>query len=184
MRLSSTQQLRSRSQHAGIVVQRARIVVLGLMLAACGKVGEKHADVDGGPLDTGVDTVICVSAPPGLQSRWAAETSAKDDTGAHNGTGIGNLFGYIPGVHGLAFRLDGSTNLVLIDDGDALWPTGSFSIEAWVQTTSSGMVVSKYQCGNLCPSTMANALWRLRIVSGGAAQFELRVDGSQKIGRA
>jgi hypothetical protein len=107
--------------------------------------------------------------------------NASDDTGLHGGTPIGANFGYAPGEHGLAFLLDGSMNVVSIDDGDALWPDGSFSLEAWVKTITSGNAMSKYQCGKSCPSNVSTAYWALSVGASGAAAFALRTDASQNV---
>lgn len=159
-----------------------RIVVLWVTLVACGSVAGNHPDAapDSAPSDASTDGPTCAANPPGLAGRWRGEMNTTDDTAAHNGTPIGNNLGYAPGQHGLAFLLDGSTNVVSINDADTLWPAASFSLEAWVKTTSSGNVLSKYQCGGKCPSS-SNAYWALSVSAAGAASFSLRTDAAQTI---
>jgi hypothetical protein len=160
-----------------------RIVVLWVTLVGCGSVAGHHPDagIDAAPGDASIDGPPCAANPAGLAGRWRGEMNPSDDTAAHNGTPIGNNLGYAPGQHGLAFLLDGATNVVSISDGDALWPAASFSVEAWVKTFASGNVISKYQCGGKCPSAVSTAYWALSVAGTGAAAFNLRTDAAQTI---
>jgi hypothetical protein len=165
---------------------------------ACGSVSGNRADasidapqpdalltidastIDGPAIDgPTIDAMTCVSSPMGLDGRWRGEMNANDDVpNGHNGVTVGSSFNYVPGKHGFAFQLDGSTNAVTIDEADTLWPEASFSLEAWVKTTDSGSpshIVSKYQCGSLCP-VGSNALWGLWISRTGHPGFEFRSD--------
>src|SRR5439155_11483336 len=69
---------------------------------------------------------------------------------------------------GYALSFDGTSGYVSIPDNPVQYPgTGSFTIEAWIQTasTSSQYIVSKYECGEDCPGG-ANSLYDLDIISG------------------
>src|SRR5437764_1334327 len=129
----------------------------GLFVAACGSVAAtpdaKPVVVDapiGADAPPGIDAATCAPAPAGLAARWRGENNANDDQGLFNGTVNGNI-AYTPGKHGSAFLLDGSTAYITADDGDTLWPTGSFSIEGWIKTGSAPAaavaVWIKYGCG-------------------------------------
>ncbi len=106
--------------------------------------------------------------PANLNARWRGDSNTNDDSGnAYNGTAVGNNLSYTQGKHGMAFLFDGTTNEVKVDDGDALWPAPSFSVEAWVKTPTSApaQLVMKYQCAGACPAYKAYAYYSLRIAS-------------------
>jgi hypothetical protein len=129
---------------------------------------------DGGP----IDSRACVASPPGLQARWRGDMNTNDDTGVFNGTGHGNLE-YTPGRHGSAFLLDGVGALVTADPSDALYPPASFSIEAWINTTATGVyvtVVNKYDCGG--SDGCSGSFWGIDVDMNGHVNFALRVTGS------
>jgi hypothetical protein len=162
-----------------------RIALLGL-LAACGSVGGKpdatvsHDTPIDTPSDAMRDASTCVPRPSTLIAEWRGEMNANDSLASHyNGTTVGNVT-YTAGKHGSAFLFDGSSAYVTIDDGDALWPAASFSLEAWVNTTHSGSLMQKYQCWDNCPANESDAFWALDI-SSGAADFEQRPDASGTI---
>lgn len=155
--------------------------------AACGSIANKSPDASPG-IDSHVsvdgpttDAVTCAANPIGLEGRWRGEMNTNDDTMAHNGTAVGTNLGYAPGKHGFAFLLDGTTNVIAVDDGDALWPAASFSLEAWVKTTSHGNVISKYQCGGYCPANDSQAYYGLSVGGTGAVSFDIRTDASPTI---
>ncbi len=161
-------------------------------LAACGKVNSKTPDartVDSpraidAPADSrGVDAPSCFATPVGLGGRWRAEMNTNDDTGNSTASAAGTgTLGYAPSIHGYAFSLDGAT-AISINDGDALWPAASFSLEAWVKlssATATNVVMEKYQCSNACPAG-SNAYYSLVVTGGGHPDFEFRTDASQNI---
>lgn len=169
-----------------------RMVVLAL-LVACGKVGStkpSDAAMQGDsprPIDSPMvdarmpDGPTCFATPVGLGGRWRAEMTTTDDTNNSTSSTIGTL-GYAPSIHGYAFSLDGATTIA-VNDGDALWPSASFTLEAWVKMSgaaATNTVLSKYQCGNACPAG-SNALYGMYITSGGHPDFELRTDASANI---
>jgi concanavalin A-like lectin/glucanase superfamily protein len=164
--------------------------VVLMSLAACGSVANKNP-VDAPPAHDGkvdaphsdapgIDAPTCAQNPPGLAARWRGDSTAADDTGTYNGTAVGSV-AYVPGKHGMAFELNGTNELVSINDGDALWPASSFSIEAWVNTTNattSSYVISKYQCMSSCPNNVANAFYGISLTAAGVPYFDVRPDGS------
>lgn len=156
-----------------------KLVSCVVALAACGSVGDK-AKQDAPDRDTAVDTTTidgrtCAANPTGLALRYRGEMNLTDDLGTTTATAHGATLGYAPGKHGFAFLLDGSTNVITVDDADALWPADSFSIEAWVKTTAAGVVLEKYQCQNFCPGN-SNAFWSMSIDGSGHPSFSLRTN--------
>lgn len=163
-------------------MRKALLFVFGL--SACGGVNEIPKDAavkqDAPASDgRGIDAATCVPTPSNLNARWRGDGNTNDDSGnAYNGTAIGTL-SYTPGKHGMAYLFDGSSNFVRINEGDALWPSASFSVEAWVKTTSTsgGQLVMKYQCAGSCPAP-SYAYYSLRFDTSGNPIFEFRSDAS------
>lgn len=120
----------------------------------------------------------CAATPPGLKARYRAENDATDVTGTFNGTTVGANFGYTPGKYGAAFLFDGVDDTVTIDDGDLLWPSASFSLEAWVRTsaTAAGFIIAKYACGDQCPANVSLAYFGIYVTQGGHPGFDFRPD--------
>ena len=80
----------------------------------------------------------CVEPPAGLVSWWPGEGAASDIQDGNHGTLFGGVT-FSAGKVGQAFGFDGvSTTRVEIADSANLRFPGSFTFEAWVQTTSSG----------------------------------------------
>jgi hypothetical protein len=147
------------------------LTALAVVWAGCGKVDSPNVDA---AEDDDPDAATCAASPSGLAGRWRGDDDAADQTGAYPGTPLGDL-GYTAGRHGRAFLFDGTDDLVAIDDGDALWPVGSFSIEAWVRTTRSGPIVQKYECGGVC-QVGSGSYWSLGIADTGNPAFTYRVE--------
>jgi hypothetical protein len=144
-----------------------------VLVAACGSSKPQQAvdanDTDAPPVDSPGD--MCVPSPAALRARWRGEHNTLDDTGNYNGTAVATL-GYVAGRHGMAFKLDGLMSLVTADPNDALWPSASFSIEAWVRTTGvSGTFLSKYDCGG---TGCGASLWGFRLDDQGHPQSQIR----------
>ena len=160
-----------------------RIAVLGL-LAACGSssrhtpdAGAQDARAIDSMIDAAPDAATCAAKPASLAGRWRADMNANDSAGTYNGTTHGTLT-YTAGKYGSAFALDGSTSYVTVDDGDTLWPAGSFSISAWINTEyNTGQIVEKYQCWDSCTVNVSNAYWALYVLDGDAG-FDTRSDAS------
>jgi len=103
----------------------------------------------------------CSQLPPGAVSWWPADASAIDLVDGNDATLVnGAAFG--PGIVLGSFLLDGVNDYVQGPDSPNLYPSGSFSIEAWFNTTQqvgSQAIASKYECGDLCPSCQANSYY-------------------------
>jgi hypothetical protein len=131
-------------------------------------------DIDA-PIDSSIDAMPCAMVA-GTRARWRAEQNTADQTATFNGSTIGSNFGYTAGKHGSAFLFDGVDDGVTIDDADMLWPTASFTLEAWVKTTSTaaGTVLTKYACGNNCPAGFSFSYFGLSVGANGIPQFDFR----------
>ena len=88
----------------------------------------------------------CDPPPAGLVSWWRAEGDTIDSLGINNGSPIGSLT-YTNGEVGQAFRLDGASSYVLINNSPSLNPAGGFSIESWIfpnQDLPQSLIFSKW----------------------------------------
>ena len=74
---------------------------------------------------------ICTPAPSGLVGWWLAEGNASDAVGANAGTLI-NSPSFGAGEVGQAFHFNGVNQYVKLANSASLNPSGSFSIEAWI----------------------------------------------------
>ena len=154
-------------------------------VVGCGSVDNKN--IDAPPRDIanadmpGTDSATCVPASSSIKARYRAESSALDSVGTYNGVTVGANFSYTPGKYGMAFLFDGVDDAVRIDDGDALWPTDSFTLEAWAKTTVGGLLIRKYACGNTCSAGNSNAYFALFLDSTGKPGFDFRPDASGTI---
>jgi hypothetical protein len=136
---------------------------VALALAGCGSVSNETANAD---------AHSCVPSPAGLKARWRGDMSTTDETGVYDGITSGT---YTPaGRHGSAFLFDG-TQTFTADANDDLWPSSSFSLEAWVEAPSaqgtSAMVVEKYDCGGLA---CRNSEYLFEIYGTGEPVFQYR----------
>lgn len=162
--------------------------IVCLALAGCGSVSNEKKDAAVTSDDTSmVDTPMadtpptCAATPALLKARYRAENNANDHTGAFNGTAVGANFTYVPGKYGNAFSLDGTEDLVTINDTELLWPNDqSLTLEGWFKTTggvSSDGLVCKYACGDQCPTNMSNAYFCLFLTTNRNPAFDFRADG-------
>ena len=109
--------------------------------------------------------------PPlsGLESRWTGNGTAQDAVGPNHGTTQGGV-GYADATMGQGFDLNGVDGHVVIQPGTPLYPSGSFTIDAFVNTTDTdGTVIMRWECGEFCPSGIANSFWGIDIVAGRAS---------------
>jgi hypothetical protein len=134
-----------------------------------------------------IDAAIlpCAPTPAGLVARWRGNNNANDDLGRYNAMGNGHP-AYTAGRHGAAFAFNHNDTVFTAADNDALWPTGSFSIEAWVatDTLAASGIVGKYDCGGACPAggpPMAPSSWGLHIDANGHPGFGMRTSSVAEI---
>jgi hypothetical protein len=152
-----------------------RSLLLCALLLGCGQTRAVIPDADPVAPDAAApaDAATCAASPAGLRARWRAEMDTGDDTGANDGVAVGA--GYTEGRHGDAFLFDGVDDLVTADSDDELYSTASFSVEAWVETFSTGVVIiDKIDCAGAgaCPGDY----WGLEIGNDAIPYFAVRVD--------
>jgi hypothetical protein len=89
----------------------------------------------------------CVASPSDLVSWYRAEGNANDSQGTNHGT-LQNGTTFEAGKVGQAFSFDGIDDVVSIPDNSSLNPSGSLTIEAWVNpnasSTGSNAMISKW----------------------------------------
>ena len=118
----------------------------------------------------------CAPVPSGLVAYWPANGTAVDVVGGHDGTLIGNAT-FATGEAGQGFSLDGDGDYVSVPDSPALYSDGSFSLDAWVKTTTDGAVMVHYECGGNCIGLSSNSDWELTISGGHLAAYIRDADG-------
>ncbi len=89
----------------------------------------------------------CAPAPAGLVSWWRGENNASDSIGANQGSPVSGL-AYTNGEVDQAFSFNGSSSYVRVSNDPSLNPTGSFSIELWMNlrqdASSQQILVGKW----------------------------------------
>ncbi|HZH33793.1 MAG TPA: LamG-like jellyroll fold domain-containing protein [Pyrinomonadaceae bacterium] len=90
---------------------------------------------------------VCTAAPANQVSWYRAENNANDSQGSNHGT-LQNGTTFTAGKVGQAFSFDGIDDVVSITDNPTLNPSGSLTIEAWVNpnasSTGSNAMISKW----------------------------------------
>ena len=111
---------------------------------------------------------VCSPAPVGLISWWAADGTTLDSRSRNNGT-LQNGATFAAGQTGQAFDFDGLDDFFGVTDDSAFNPSGSFTIEAWVNPD-----------GNVAGSTPIISKWN---DSGGNTNttFALTLENPSKI---
>jgi hypothetical protein len=104
---------------------------------------------------------VCVDPPSGLVSWWKGEDNADDSAGTNHGT-IMNSVGFVDGMVGKAFSLDGNSYVEAPDEG---LPLGSAerTIVAWVYPTAYNGLKHIVHYG----SRGSGASWGLVILGNG-----------------
>ena len=165
---------------------------LGLV-AACGGIsaspdaGEPTPDAappkpDAGPVADAPHAPVCVQPPTGLTAWWRGENNARDEIGTNQGTVNGGItFGAAEVGRGFVF--DGSDDYVSVFHQGALYPTGSFAIEAWVTAPHRGTLLEMYECGGVACDDSNPSLLMLRINDDRKVELTVRdnnaADGGQ-----
>src|SRR2546427_2125152 len=106
---------------------------------------------------------------------WVAGGSNAHDLSGNNHDvtlhgGVVNVLGMV----GEAFSLDGATGYVTVPDSADLYPSGSFTVEAWIKTTKSTGnqdIIGHYECSNTCVPGLANSAYDLSVVNGKLVGF-------------
>jgi hypothetical protein len=106
----------------------------------------------------------CAAPPAGIISWWQAESNALDLTGLDNGTLVGGL-GYAPGKVGQAFSFNGIDAEVRLGTSAGNFGTNDFTIEFWIQTTSTRVLESVLGKRPACNGD-STGFWDMRIGNG------------------
>jgi hypothetical protein len=118
----------------------------------------------------------CAQIPSGATDWWPADGTARDLLGPRDGT-LRNGAGYAPGEALDGFLFDGIDDYVEVADGPPLDPSGSFSIDLWVKTSSSSppdaTLAGKNECGGSCAACVTNSFYGVSIKARHAA-FRVR----------
>jgi hypothetical protein len=111
---------------------------------------------------------------------WPADGTARDLLGTDDGT-LRNGAGYSPGKDQNGFVLDGVDDYVELPDTSSLDPSGSFSIELWLKTSTTAppdaTLAAKNECGGACTACVTNSFYGLSIAHRHAA-FRVRDNAS------
>jgi hypothetical protein len=102
---------------------------------------------------------LTASAHAALVHEWQGNGNANDSVGTNNGSLVGDTT-FTTGVSGQAFSFDGNGDDVEVPDDPSHYFSGSFTIDAWEKTTDGNdqhFVFSIYECGQFCPTNMANS---------------------------
>jgi hypothetical protein len=120
----------------------------------------------------------CAPVPAGLTSWWPANDNGTDVVSGHNATLDGGA-GYADAKAGRGWVFDSVDDLVRVDDHpDLLAGTSSFTVDAWVRTTTNGgQIIRHYECAGFCPTGAANGDWDLRVLNHHAWGFIRDDDG-------
>ena len=74
----------------------------------------------------------------GLVSMWSGQSNAADSVGKNHGRASGGVK-YAPGISGLAFKLDGKSAYIHVDNSAALQITGDQTIAMWLKPERLGV---------------------------------------------
>jgi len=123
----------------------------------------------------------CASISPKPLSWWTGDGSASDAMNANPASLQGGAT-FTSAKVGQGFSLDGIDDYVLVNHNPGLDPgTGSFSLDAWVKTskaTGREVIVSKYECGQICLSSVSNSAYFMNVTDG-ALQGRVRDSNAQ-----
>jgi hypothetical protein len=115
----------------------------------------------------------CVRPPADLVAWWRAQNNARDATGEHNGSLVGDA-SFARGRVGRAFDLDGNGDSISIpDDEDWAFGLDDFSIDAWIYiypSPSGDMTI-------VGQTTDPSNWWRFGITSTGRLRFQAALGG-------
>ena len=127
------------------------------------------------PLGPGTPTPspTCVPPPAGMVSWWPGDGNAQDIQGGNNGSLQGGAT-FEPGKVDQGFSFNGTTAYVSVPDNPNLYPSGSFTVDAWIktsQTTGIQQIINHYECANFCPSGGANSDYEMTVTDGNLSGF-------------
>ena len=103
----------------------------------------------------------------GPVSWWKADGNASDSSDGNDGI-LRNGVTFTEGEIGQAFNFDGVDDFVEVPSKANLYPTGSFTLCAWIRTLSRNrqQIAGIYEGGNYALSDVTNSLFALLIDDG------------------
>ena len=114
----------------------------------------------------------CTPPPANMVSWWPGDGNAQDIQGGHNGSLQGGAT-FAPGKVDQAFSFNGTTAYVSVPDDPNLYPSGSFTVDAWIktsQTTGTQQIINHYECANFCPPG-ASSDYEMSVIDGKLSGF-------------
>jgi Concanavalin A-like lectin/glucanases superfamily/Protein of unknown function (DUF642) len=144
-------------------------------IAATLRPGPYTAIVRGKNDTTGVGLVevynvlgTCVAPPANLVAWYPGDGNANDIQGSHNGS-LQSGATFAAAKVGQGFSFDGTGASVSIPYSPDLYPSGSYSVDAWIktsQTAGAESIITLYECANFCPSNVANSAYSFVVQDG------------------
>src|SRR5689334_23033537 len=116
---------------------------------------------------------LAASAQATVIHEWQGNGNANDSVGTNNGSLVGDTT-FTTGVSGQAFSLDGNGDDVEVPDDPSHYFSGSFTVDAWEKTTDGNdqhFILSIYECGQFCPTNLANSDVSLEVFNNQAYGF-------------
>jgi Concanavalin A-like lectin/glucanases superfamily/Carboxypeptidase regulatory-like domain/PQQ enzyme repeat len=114
----------------------------------------------------------CTPPPANMVSWWPGDSNAQDIQGSNNGSLQGGAT-FAPGEVGQAFSFNGTTAYVSVPDNANLYPSGSFTVDAWIktsQTTGIQQIINHYECANFCTGGV-NSDYEMTVTDGKLSGF-------------
>ena len=105
------------------------------------------------------------NAPGSLVALWHGEGNALDSVGNNHGTLLGGA-GFVPGVSGQGFLLDGVNDYIRVPDSAALHLSGALSVEMWFQradAASFGTLIDKRSLNNCNFGVIMSGDWGFQL---------------------
>src|SRR5205085_4594235 len=107
----------------------------------------------------------------GLVSRWTGDGTAQDAAGSNHGAIHGGvLYTYTGARLTQGFQLNGTDSYIDVPETATLWPSGSFTVDAFFKSTDDdGVIASHYECGGpQCPPG-GGSDWTIILATGNVA---------------
>jgi hypothetical protein len=114
-----------------------------------------------------------------LVSWWPADGTVQDLKSGNNGLFQGGAV-FSTGQRGQSFLFNGTSAYIIVPHHPNLDPVGSFTVDAWIKTSSTGasqLILQKYECGDSCPAT-ATALYQMIVTATGQLAGTVRETGA------
>src|ERR1044071_2779216 len=123
----------------------------------------------------------CTPPPPNMVSWWPGDENANDIQGTDNGALQGGAT-FASGKVAQGFSLNGTSAYISIPDSRNLYPSGSFTVDAWVKTSkSTGVegIITHYECGNSCVGG-SNSVYELDVSNGNLSGYIRDTSGANQ----